>query len=110
MPRTSRPARTDAPAGRRPTNQSEARGSRHDADRRQEDASWEGHYLGDRGDDQAQTKGSKAPLLRVVDQLIRWRVKALPLVDGEQRVLGVVTGATCCGAATWARAAAYGRC
>jgi CBS domain-containing protein len=33
-----------------------------------------------------------APLVRVVDQLIRRRVKALPVVDGEQHVLGIVTG------------------
>jgi CBS-domain-containing membrane protein len=50
------------------------------------------------------------PLVRVVDQLIRRRAKALPVVDGEQRVLGIVTGVTCNGAVIWVCASAGGTC
>jgi CBS domain-containing protein len=50
------------------------------------------HRVGDVMSRHVTTVTPDTPLRTVVDQLIRRGVKALPVVDGERRILGIITG------------------
>ncbi len=50
------------------------------------------HRVGDAMSRNVTTVTPDTPLQVVVDQLIRRGVKALPVVDGERRVVGIITG------------------